>query len=205
MALLPFVVQPRRQPIKELVGSEESGQIEVKRRGYLTGGEKSFVQQVQQYDNGSNEIITLSRQVARKYSLGMDKAYRTVLSIIAGSEVGEDDQALVAQVEDEFAESLTAVVKGMVAGQTREELVYATCLLKYRVDPDFEIAQINEIHPDIISGLAKLYRDEEARSVEAFQADQPQDQKASVEPSVEEVEKKPSKTTGSRSKSTTGG
>jgi len=202
MASLPFVVQPRRKPIKEVIGSEESGQIEIERRGYLTSGEKSFVQQVQQSDNGSDEIITLSRQVARRYSLGMDKAYRTVLSIIAGTEVSEADRELVSNVEDEFAEALTAVVKGMVASQTREELVYATCLLKYRVDPDFEIPQINFLHPDIVSGLAKLYREEEARSIEAFQSDEKLDAK---EPSIEEVEKKPSETTGSRSKSTTGG
>jgi hypothetical protein len=201
MATLPFVVQPRRQPILELIGSEESGQIEIERRGYLTAGEKAFVQQVQQFDNGTTEIVTVSRRVARKYGLGMDKAYNLVLAIISNAATEEDE--LVGQVEEEFAEDLTNVVKGLSAGQVREELVMAACLLKYRVNPDFEIGEIGTIHPDLISGLADLYREEESRSVEAFSKEKDDE---SVKPvSVEEAEKKPVKTTASRSKTSTGG
>jgi len=201
MATLPFVVQPRRQPILERIGSEESGQIEVERRGYLTAGEKAFVQQVQQFDNGTTEIVTVSRRVARKYGLGMDKAYNLVLAIISNSVT--EDQKLVGEIEEEFAEDLTNVVKGLSAGQVREELVMAACLLKYRVNPDFEISEISSIHPDLISDLAALYRDEDRRSVEAFKKDE--EEAPSKPVSVEEAEKKPVKTTPSRSKTTTGG
>ncbi len=201
MATLPFVVQPRRQPILELIGSEESGQIEVERRGYLTAGEKAFVQQVQQFDNGTTEIVTVSRRVARKYGLGMDKAYNLVLAIISNAATEEDE--LVSQVEEEFAEELTNVVKGLSAGQVREELVMSACLLKYRVNPDFEITEISTIHPDLIGGLATLYRDEEARSIEAFKTKE-NEEEAKQSASVEEAEKKPVKTTASRSKTSTG-
>jgi hypothetical protein len=201
MATLPFVVQPRRQPILELIGSEESGQIEVERRGYLTAGEKAFVQQVQQFDNGTTEIVTVSRRVARKYGLGMDKAYNLVLAIISNAATEEDE--LVGQIEEEFAEELTNVVKGLSAGQVREELVMAACLLKYRVNPDFEITEISTIHPDLIGGLAALYRDEEARSIEAFKTKE-NEEEAKQPVSVEEAEKKPVKTTASRSKTSTG-
>jgi hypothetical protein len=200
MATLPFVVQPRRQPILERIGSEESGQIEIERRGYLTAGEKAFVQQVQQFDNGTTEIVTVSRRVARKYGLGMDKAYNLVLAIISNAATEEDE--LVGQIEEEFAEDLTNVVKGLSAGQVREELVMAACLLKYRVNPDFEIGEIGTIHPDLIGDLATLYREEESRSVEAFSR---QDDEESARPvSVEEAEKKPVKTAASRSKTFTG-
>jgi hypothetical protein len=202
MANLPFVVQPRREPIVELIGSEESGQIQVERRGYLSTGEKAFVQQVQQFDNGTSEIITVSRRVARKYSLGMDKAYNLVLAIISGMQVEEEvDRALVLMIEQDFAEDLTGVVRGLAAGQTREELIMAACLLRYRVNPDFEIDEVSKIHPDIISGLANLYRDEEKRSLEAFIAKEDQ---AERKESIEEVEKKPVKATKSRSTNTTG-
>jgi hypothetical protein len=204
MATLPFVVQPRRKPILERIGSEESGIIEVERRGYLTTGEKSFVQQVQGIDSGASEMITLSRVVARRYSLGMDKAYTLVLSIVSGAQVEPSQEKIVNEIELEFAEDLTAVVKGLGLGQAREDLVMAACLLKYRVDPDFAIADISDVHPDIISGLAALYRQEELKQVEAF-ADDDKDDKPEKKPSVEEAEKKPVKTTGSRSKSTTGG
>jgi hypothetical protein len=201
MATLPFVVQPRRQPILERIGTEESGQIEVERRGYLTAGEKAFVQQVQQFDNGTTEIVTVSRRVARKHGLGMDKAYNLVLAIISNATT--EDQDLAGQIEEEFAEELTNVVKGLSAGQVREELVMAACLLKYRVNPDFEISEIATIHPDLISGLAELYRDEDKRSVEAFKKDE--EEAPSKPVSVEEAEKKPVKTTASRSKTSTGG
>ena len=203
MARLPFVVQPKRQPILEQIGSEESGLIEIERRGYLTAGEKSFVQQVQQFDNGTTEIITVSRRVAREYGLGMDKAYNLVLTIISGAAADAENAELVRKIEAEFAEDLTGVVKGLAAGQAREELVFAACLVKYRIDPDFEISEISGLHPDIISGLAKLYREEEARSIDAWQAENADDQAQSTT-SVEEAEKKPVKGTISRSKNTTG-
>lgn len=203
MARLPFVVQPKRQPILEQIGSEESGLIEIERRGYLTAGEKSFVQQVQQFDNGTTEIITVSRRVARKYGLGMDKAYNLVLTIISGAAADAENAELVRKIEAEFAEDLTGVVKGLAAGQTREELVFAACLVKYRIDPDFEIGEISGLHPDIISGLAKLYREEEARSIDAWQVEHADDQAQPVT-SVEEAEKKPAKGNTSRSKNTIG-
>jgi hypothetical protein len=202
MATLPFVVEPRRKPIIERIGSEESGIIEIERRGYLTTGEKSFVQQVQQLDDSATEIVTLSRQVARRHSLGMDKAYNMVLGIISGATLLEEDQALGADIEQEFAKELTAVVRGLAISQSREELVLAACMIRYRVNSDFEIEEISKVHPDIISGLAKLYRDEDKRSVEAFTADNDQVQGGVA--SVEEGEKKPVKATKSRSRNTTG-
>ena len=203
MARLPFVVEPKRKPIIERIGTEESGIIEVERRGYLTSGEKAFVQQVQQYDNGTSEIISVSRRVARQHALGLDKAYNIVLTIISGaSSDNPDDEALIKQVESDFAEELTAVVKGMAAGQAREDLVYAACLLRYRVNPDFEIEDLKDIHPDIVSGLAALYRDEDAKSLQAFE--NARGETAEKPPAIEEIEKKPVKATASRSKSTTG-
>jgi hypothetical protein len=201
MATLPFVVQPRRQPILERIGTEESGMIEVERRGYLTAGEKSFVQQVQQFDNGTTEIVTVSRRIARKYGLGMDKAYNMVLAIISNAKTENDE--MISEIEQDFAEDLTNVVKGLSAGQVREDLVFAACLLKYRVDPDFEIGEIGGIHPDIISSLAVLYRQEDSRAIEAFKEDKEEEITKPV--SVEEAEKKPVKTTASRSKTSTGG
>lgn len=203
MARLPFVVEPKRKPIVERIGTEESGIIEVERRGYLTSGEKAFVQQVQQYDNGTSEIISVSRRVARQHGLGLDRAYNIVLTIISGaSSDNPDEEALIKQVESDFAEELTTVVKGMAAGQAREDLVYAACLLRYRVNPDFEIEDLKDIHPDIVSGLAALYREEDAKSLQAFE--KADDEAAQKQPSIEEIEKKPVKGTQSRSKSTTG-
>jgi len=200
MAPLPFVVQPRLQPIVERIGTDQSGILEVERRGYLTTGEKSFVQQVQQADESTTEIVSLSRQVARKYALGMDKAYRLVLAIISNRV--EDDIDLAEQVESEFSLELTDVVRSLAASQAKEDLILACCILKYRVDTEFDISQIQSVHPDLISELAKLYREEESRSIEAFKRDDQDTNSPGA--SIEEIEKKSVKTRASRSKNTTG-
>lgn len=201
---LPFVVEPRRKPIMERIGSEESGIIEIERRGYLSTGEKAFFQQVQQYDSGTSEIVTVSRKIARRHSLGMDKAYNIAIGLISGLKSDKEDEAeLLRDIEEEFAEDLTNVVKGLAASQVREELVMAACLLRYRVDADFSIDSIGAIHPDIIAGLAALYRDEDRRSIDAFKEDTEVENDAPQ--SIEEAEKKPEKATKSRSRTTTGG
>lgn len=199
MVNLPFVVEPRRKPILERIGSEESGLIEVERRGYLTTGEKAFVQQVQQYDGGASEIIALSRKASRKYGLSLDKAYNLVVGVLANS--GDHDPELAAKLEEDFAEDLSAVMRNLTASQAKEELIMSACMLKYRVDPDFDISEISSIHPDIIAGLAKLYREEDARSLAAFSKD---DEDKEPKVSVEEAEKKPARAERSPSKSTTG-
>lgn len=217
MAKLPFVVEPRREPILELIGSEESGQIQVERRGYLTTGEKAFVQQVQQYDDASTDVVSLTRRVARKYSLGMDRAYTLVLRIVTGAvgleeegesakDGGQDYAELAEKIEEEYATDLTNVIKALSAGQIREELVYATCMLRYRIDSTFDIEDVTRMHPDLISGLATLYREEERRSVEAFLVRDGNQEQEAVEPkqTLEEAEKKPVTSSRSRSKTTTG-
>jgi hypothetical protein len=204
--MLPFVVEPRQKPIVEVVGTEESGKIEIERRGYLTTGEKAFTQQMKQFDDGSNEIVTVSRNIARKFSMGMDKAYQLVLKIISATEAETPAEAeTIDKIEKEFAEALTGVVKGLAMGQVKEELIFAACLIRYRVDLDFDIASVGSLHPELIEALAALYRDEEARSLDAFAASLPEaESEAEKEPSIEEAEKKPAKPSRTRSKSTTG-
>ena len=202
---LPFVVTPRQKPIIELIGSEDSGKIKIERRGYLTTGEKAFVQQVQSFDDGSSEIVTVSRNVARKFSLGMDTAYKLVLKIISASTADDEAEAeRIDAIEKAFAGELTAVVKGLAMGQVRQDLVYAACMLRYRVDSEFEIGDVGNIHPDLIEALSALYRDEESRSLEAFAASREEDGEVPApKEGVEEAEKKPAKPSRTRSKTTT--
>lgn len=229
MSKLPFVVQPRRQPILEQLGTEETGILEIKRFGYLTVGEKSFVQQVQQLDGGTSQIITVSRQVARKFALGMDQAYSLVLQIISGStpQLVDDldptlttqertalhDQNakalkqldLINQIEQEFAEDLTRAVREMSAGQVREKIVHACCLLKYRINADITIDEVEKVHPDLIDALDALFRDEERKCLDAFSPpDESSDGDTTPTSSFEEAEKKPAPRRATRSRTTTG-
>lgn len=229
MSKLPFVVQPRRQPILEQLGTEETGILEIKRFGYLTVGEKSFVQQVQQLDGGTSQIITVSRQVARKFALGMDQAYSLVLQIISGStpQLVDDldptlttqertalhDQNtkalkqldLINQIEQEFAEDLTRAVREMSAGQVREKIVHACCLLKYRINTDITIDEVERVHPDLIDALDALFRDEERKCLDAFSPpDDTSNDETTSTSSFEEAEKKPAPRRATRSRTTTG-
>lgn len=190
MAKLPFVVEPRLKPVLEEIGSEESGKIQIERRGYLTSGEKAFVQQVLQHDNGTSELIALARKISRRLALKLDEAYELVLKVISGNGEGED----AAVIEDEFSEEVSIVIRNLTNAQAKEELLTATCLIRYRIDPNFEMDDIIQLHPDIISGLAKLYKEEDAKSVEKLENNEAQEEEAADE-SVEQLEKKPVKRT----------
>lgn len=201
MVTLPFVVQPRRQPILEQIGTEESGIIQIERRGYLTSGEKAFVQQVQQFDSGTTEIIALSRRVARTFTLGLDKAYSIIIGVIS-SNTDSGDLEIASKVEEEFPSELADIIRSLSANQVREDLIFACCMLRYRVDTEFRIDQIHQIHPDLIAALSALYREEEARSLEAFKVNKDEEPPTALP--IEEVEKKSVSKRTSRSKTTTG-
>ncbi len=63
----------------------------------------------------------------------------------------------------------------------------AACLITNRIDSEFDINDIMQIHPDIVSELAQLYRDEEMKSIERLQ-ESGDEQKE--EPKIEQIEKK---------------
>lgn len=180
MAKLPFVVEPRVKPIVEEVGSEESGKIQIERRGYLTSGEKAFFQQVKQSDQGTARLIGLSRKVSRSLGLEMPKAYEAVIRVLSGAAAGDADK----KIEEEFAEELSGVIQELANGQASDELLMAACLLRYRIDAEIQMDEVMKLHPDIILGLASLYRDEENKVLERLETKEEQ--------SIEKVVKKSS-------------
>ena len=123
MAKLPFVVEPRMKPIMEEIGSEESGKIQIERRGYLTSGEKAFFQQAKQSDSGTSGLINLSRKISRATGLDMTKAYEAVVRIISGAASQEID----AKIENDFAEELSGVLRDLTNGQAHDEILMAMC------------------------------------------------------------------------------
>lgn len=162
MAKLPFIVEPRLKPIMEEIGSEESGKIQVERRGYLTSGEKAFFQQAKQSDQGTSGLINLSRKISRATGLDMTKSYEAVVRVVSGEPGEEIDKV----IETDFADELSNVLRDLTNGQTHDEILMAICLIKYRVDPTLDINEVMELHPDIVTGLANLYREEEMRSTQ---------------------------------------
>lgn len=182
---LPFVVEPRLKPVVELIGSEESGKIEIERRGYLTVGEKSFVQQLAQGDAATVLIIGLSRKISRGCNLPLEEAYQILIDIISGRDTGEQG----AVIEEEFGDEISEMISSLTSTKMKEDLVIAACLLINRVDPGFEIEDITKVHPDIIDGLVRLYKEEEMKSLEKLK--KPDDEQSSTD--LHEIEKKPKK------------
>lgn len=195
MSKLPFVIEPRLAPRIERIGSQDSGIIEIERRGYLTSGEKNFVQQVTQSDKGTLELIELARLISKDLNQPLETAYNLLIAAIMGEGTdSSDNNEIITKIQQGYGSQIQEVVKQVTIAKSREELVMAACLITHRINREFEIQDIMEVHPDIISDLAQLYRDEEAKSI-ARLTDQESEQEEGKEPvNIEKIEKKPKAT-----------
>ncbi len=162
---LPFVVQPRLEPIIETIGTEESGKFEIQRRGYLTVGEKAFTQASSNADDSVSGLFAIVQRIAKETG----KSAEDVFSDIQG--VSEDDYL------DQYREELNEKMFAMTAYQERYKLISATSLIISRINPSWSAEDTMELHPDILDGLAELYEDEEKKSLEAFGAGKPSEEK----------------------------
>jgi len=84
MAKLPFVVQPRLKPIIETVGTEESGKIEIERRGFLSVAEKSMCQGMLQDSKGVNAVQAIARRIANGLAIDLVEALELVGKVLQG-------------------------------------------------------------------------------------------------------------------------
>ena len=153
---LPFVVQPRLKPIIEQVGTEESGIIEIERRGYLTVAEKAITQGGLSTDTSIRKMYSLAGSIARE----------------TGRPQGDVAQDLINQERPEYLspwnDEIAECIMEMIAYQERAAIVQATALLMSRVDTTWTVDQTMELHPDLLAGLAELYSDEENKTIEAL-------------------------------------
>ena len=153
---LPFVVQPRLEPIIERVGSEESGIIEIARKGYLTVAEKSIIEQATSDVSESGELIAAVKAIAEAEGKPVAQIFEMLQS-----EAGQD--LLV-----KYSEEVSAAASAGHSQQTKVRVVAATALILCRIDPDWTVEQSMELHPDLLDGLYELYLDEDSRSLTAF-------------------------------------
>lgn len=155
---MPFVVAPRREPIVEIMGSEESGQIEIHRKGYLTVAEKSFMQQA----SSSDETVSLLHKLASKVAKARGVQAQEVVELLGG---GNFQDPLLEGFEDEISEIYSA----MGSFEQRRKIISATCLLYFRISQDWTIEDTMEMHPDLVDSLYILFQEEDVKSTEAFE------------------------------------
>jgi hypothetical protein len=165
MAKLPFIVEPRLKPRKEIVGSEFSGQLEIERRGYLTAAEKAFVQAQVSEDTTTQDMVRLTRKIGSELKLDMQSAYELLTLVLQGESHTDELKAIYTTHQNEISELLTS----MATMQERKRLVQALSMLVYRVDGEIEADEVLAMHPDLLDALSGLFEDEEKRSVVRLQ------------------------------------
>ena len=171
---LPFVVAPRLQPIQELVGTEETGQIEITRQGYLSVGEKAFMSSAEANDDSTSYTVTLCKRVAHDLEIDLNEAYTAVVAAATGQ--GEDKHKLSQKYPEELRELLTL----FISAESRRSYLKALCILLYRVNPEINIDDIGDLHPELIQAIVDLYDDEEKQSVSRLEEAARSEQDADV-------------------------
>ena len=154
---LPFIVQPRLKPVVEVIGSELSGQIEIERRGYLTVAEKTIVQNAMNQSPYMKEAFAKAREIASVEKMSVQQVF---------SDLSLDPQP---EYLGNYPEVLADIMAAMLGHEEKLRLIAATTLILTRVNPNWDPEETVSLHPDMQSALYDLYKDEEARSVEALE------------------------------------
>ena len=110
MALLPFVVQPKKNTEIIKVGNDEVGVFEIERKGYLSVAEKSFVENCFAKSDGvSTLVLRLANKVAKEYKVAPEKAYVAITDAISG----KTSAKLANSVSEDYADELAFATSRM--------------------------------------------------------------------------------------------
>lgn len=159
MAVLPFVVQPKKNTEKVKVGNEEVGVFEIERKGYLSVAEKSFVENVTQGSDGVSSLVRLANRVAGDCKVAPEKAYAAITDAMSG----KNSTKLAATVSQDYGEELAFATSRMAESMQRRQIAAATILLQTRVNHEWTIQDTLELDPVIVEQLTALYDKEEQR------------------------------------------
>lgn len=162
MSRLPFVVQPRLKPVVESLGNEDTGIIKIERKGYLTAGEKAFLQQSQYADEVSTALLAVVRKVSKEHKISLETAHKKILAAMSGDYEDKKTAAIYA----EYQSDLDALTMMAVDAENRRIFIQAACMILYRVSSDVDMDEVMKLHPDLLEALAKLCLDEEQKSTE---------------------------------------
>lgn len=159
MAVLPFVVQPKKNTEKVLVGNEEVGIIEIERKGYLTVAEKSFVESITQGSDGVSSMVLFANKIAAAHKTSPEKAYVAITSAMSG----DASTKLASLIIDTYPEELAGVTAKLTESMQRRQIAAVTILLKTRVSDEWTIEDTMTLDPELLAGIAEVYDKEEQR------------------------------------------
>ena len=159
MAKLPFVVAPKIKTCKIRLGTEETGIIEIEKRGYLSVAEKSFVDSVLQQSDGVTQIVKLASTISRNRKISVETAYTQVVAAISAESKTKAQQEIAA----EYAGEISEIQAGMMESMSRKSIACTTILIQTRINPDWTIEDTMTLQPELLAEFNRFYDSEEAK------------------------------------------
>lgn len=199
MAKFPFVVEPRARAIVERIGSDEAGYIEVKRQGFLSVGERSAYQQITSSDNSTAMVLSATRKASGLLALDMEAAYQAVSDALTA----KYETKAAKDVAEQMAEDLADITNSLIFAESNQRLVKAFVMCAMRIDDTFQFEDINEMHPDLIEGLANLFDDEFSKSTERLVKAMKDEEEEGAEVQISQLEEAEKKSPTKRKRAST--
>jgi hypothetical protein len=169
MAVLPFIILPK-SPEVVMLGNEEIGTLNIPKLGHLSINEQRWIkEELKDVPNINQEAVRLAKKVAESTGYALVDVYTAF--------TGGDRTLLQNNLEE-----VLAFQDALNTSSEQRSLVYATAILKFRVLPEWTIADTSDskkIPLALVEEIAAFAFNEEARWVEP-------DPEAEVEPLTEE-------------------
>ena len=140
----------------ESIGNDETGVIEIERRGYLTVGEKATVQNTVSDDTTMPEFYALGAKIADKLGLEAEEVIQNLFN--------KKDAEYI-----EWSDEISVLFGKLMNYQQTLKLVQATVLLQSRCNKKWSAENTMDLHPDLLDLIGIFYEEEESKSVEAFE------------------------------------
>jgi len=159
MAVLPFVVQPKKNVETVRLGNEEIGIIEIQRKGYLSVAEKAFVDSVMQGSDGVTQLVLLSNRISKEHKTTPEKAYLAITDVMQGSVTSK----LHETISEHYGSEVSQVTARMTESLQRRAIAATTVLIQTRIDHDWTIEDTMTLDPEFLGQFVDLYEKEERR------------------------------------------
>ena len=159
MAVLPFVVQPKKNTEIVRLGNEEIGIIEIERKGYLSVAEKSFVDSVMQGTDGVTQLVFLANKISKEQKVTPEKAYLAVTDVMQGNPTTK----LHDTISSQYGEELSQITTKMSESMQRRAIAATTVLIQTRVNHEWTFEDTLTLDPEFLDQFVALYEREENR------------------------------------------
>ena len=148
---LPFVVTPQPYELVE-VGNDTCGKLAIKKIGSLAPNEQEFIKRLSaDLPDLKRDAVRLAQRIAKEQSFSAVDVHSALI---------QGNTELLSDYLEEVLDFQAAI--NLVANQ--REQILATCILRFRVDPEWELADTGNadlISPELVREVALFATREE--------------------------------------------